>query len=832
MKDTEGFIMIEKVQETHLYIWLSAKKSHFIGQVDEVIRYANDVLPLINHIFSSYTIHGIKHSINVMEYMYALITDIEELSELEVTLLIYSALLHDIGMVAKEDEIQEIKADHAILGKRKYSKVLEKYGDEEVALQECIRPVHGKRSQEFIQTEMDENLFLIPESTTLSFRDELGLICRSHNEDFKWIEKVLVSEKKKGYFDLNPQYIAVLLRLADYLDIDEQRAPLYLYKYIEPKEYSDLEWKQHFIIENYNKVLMNEKNGLKEIVFQGVSHEPSVHRKLLKYFDSINIELKNAIELCKGFIEKKYSLLLEANVVNQMQTKGFSFSDMRLSLDYNAVTNLLMGEHIYGNKRYGLRELIQNSIDACKTMEESSLQMDEFRYQKYQPFISIILDKDREKVMIMDNGSGMSLPILKKYFLNVGVSYYASDDYLLQGRSYSPIGHYGIGFLACFMLSDTVEVKTVHYEDRKMNKISFEKNSEYICLTYEEEGRQQGTEIILDYDQCLGVFNYKVEYLVSFIENNFLDSGIPIKISTMENGESNDIKCVVKDIKTVIPENICLNSYLNGVEAYIECNYKQIDFASQLSDLNGCDSYLYNDEDCTLVKENGLVIKDCVKDGKIRLLNVPIITENDEHDFLKAYEVLEDYEEALNKLGNYEAVNIWGIDDEFVLDEFYIEVSSESIVGGYTLGGFREQFGHASLTPVMAVVVEKNVIVGECDLVLPYNESSIFFGQYPWEHTDLCYMKNVLLSELKLKIPYLVDGIVLKSAVINVDNPEFVPNVSRNNVKSSQQEILSYAIGKAIHMWIYDNASLTLEQKELLKSFIITKYGETNCYLK
>ena len=93
-------------------------------------------------------------------------------------------------------------------------------------------------------------------------------------------------------------------------------------------------------------------------------------------------------------------------------------------------------------------------------------------------------------------------------------------------------------------------------------------------------------------------------------------------------------------------------------------------------------------------------------------------------------------------------------------------------------------------------------------------------------------MKNVLLSELKLKIPYLVDGVVLKSAVINVVNPEFVPNVSRNNVKSSQQEILSYAIGKAIHMWIYDNASLTLEQKELLNSFILTKYGETNCCLK
>lgn len=548
--------MIVKVQDTHLYLQLCAKKSQFLAQIDSMVNYANDVLPLINNVFPNYTIHGIKHSVNVMEYMYSLITDIEKLSELEITLLICSALLHDIGMVVSEEEIEAIKADQFVLGERKYSKVFEKYGDEKIALQECIRPIHGKRSQKFLQTKMDEKLFLIPDSTAVSFRDELGLICRSHNEDFEWIEKNFISEKKKGHFDLNPQYVAILLRLADYLDIDEQRAPLYLYKFLEPKEYSDLEWKQHFIIENYDKIVVNEKTGLKEIVFQGMSQEPSVHRKLLKYFDSINVELKNAVGLCERFADKKYLLLFKTHVVNKIQTNGFSFSDLRLSLDYNAVTNLLMGEHIYGNRKYGLRELIQNSIDACKTMEESSLQMEEFRYQKYQPFISVILDKDRKKVMVMDNGSGMSLSILKKYFLNVGVSYYVSDDYLLQGRNYSPIGHYGIGFLACFMLSDNVEVKTVYYEDRKMNRISFEKNSEYICLTYEEDSRQQGTEIILDYDQCLGVFNFKIECLVSFIEKNFLDSGIPIKISTMENGKSTDIKCVVRDIEKVIVENI------------------------------------------------------------------------------------------------------------------------------------------------------------------------------------------------------------------------------------------------------------------------------------
>lgn len=823
--------MIEKVQESHLYMWLKEKNSKFLSNLDEVISYANTMLPQISNVFASYTVHGIKHSINVMEYMYALITDIDRLSELEVAMLIYSALLHDIGMVVNPDEIKEIKADHTILGERKYSKVFDKYGDELTALQECIRPVHGKRSRDYIEKRIDEKLFLIPESTVVSFRYELALICMSHNEDFEWIKKNLRNDEKKGHFDLNAQYVAILLRISDYLDIDEQRAPLYLYKYLSPKEYSDLEWKQHFVIENYDKVIKNPKTGVLEIFFQGTSQDPSVHRKLLKYFDAINGELKNAVSLCESFTSDKYLLLLKTNVVNKIQTRGFSFSDLRLSLDYNAVTNLLMGEHIYGDKKYGLRELIQNSIDACKTMEESAKQMQKFRYQSYQPYISVILDKDRKKVMVMDNGSGMSINILKKYFLNVGVSYYVSDDYKLQGRSYSPIGHYGIGFLACFMLSDKVEVNTVYYNEHIMNHISFERNSEYICLTYEDAVRTQGTEIILDYDHCLSAFNNSPEYLVSFIESNFLDCGIPIKISTMEKGISTPLECNIKKVETIIAESICLSQYLNGIEAYIDCSYKQINFARHLSDINGCESYCYNEENGSLVEEN-VPIKNCVKEGKIRLLNIPIVTENDENDFLKAYEVLDDYKEALEKLGNYESINIWGDDEEIEFDDFTVEEPSEYIVGNYTLGGFRDQFQHASLTPVHTNVVEQGVITGESDAVLPYNEKCTFTGRFSWENTDVCYVKNVLLSGLRIKIPYLVDGVTLKGAVINIFNQEFVPNVSRNNVNMLQQKMLSYAIGKAIHLWIRDNAELTLEHRALLNVFIEAKYKDTNCCLK
>lgn len=175
----------------------------------------------------------------------------------------------------------------------------------------------------------------------------------------------------------------MLLRIADYLDIDDERASVDLYYYLAPTGFGDLEWRQHFDVDNIQKISEDKATGKKYIEFYGESSDPSIHRKLLKYFDSISNELNNAVELSETFKEKRYMLTVGTTVRNKIRTKGFAFSDFKLSLDYKAVTSLLMGENIYGNKKYGLRELIQNSIDTCMVMKEDSLQLEEYRYETY-----------------------------------------------------------------------------------------------------------------------------------------------------------------------------------------------------------------------------------------------------------------------------------------------------------------------------------------------------------------------------------------------------------------------------------------------------------------
>lgn len=716
--------MGNEMNDTRAYLLLQKRESPFLSQVNKAIEFASQMLPLITKVFQTYTLHGMTHSVHVAEYMYELIDDTEKMNDLEIVLLIYAALFHDIGMVVSDREIEEIKSDRLLLGNRKYSKVFQKYNNEAIALQECVRPVHGKRSREFLEEINDENkeMFLVSTGAVTTFQSELALICQAHNEDFEWISKELRSEAIKGDYSFNAQYIAVLLRIGDYLDMDAQRAPLYLYKYLNPTDYSDLEWRQHFDIDNYRKINLNERTGQKEIIFDGFSKDPAVHRKLLKYFDDIDKELLNAVNLCQIFGKDKYLLNMHTHIINRINPVGFTFSDYKLELNYKAITNLLMGENIYGDKKYGLREIIQNSIDACKTMVETAQTHENFMFQKYEPTIIIALNKEKQSVTILDNGSGMNIEILKKYFLNVGVSYYNSDAYKLQGREYSPIGHYGIGFLSCFMLSDKVEVRTKHIEENQIIKIEFEKNSEYICLTYEEKSKTQGTEIVLDYEQFMSVFPDGISEIESFIENNFLHCGIAIKILVQENNQQESYICRLKRTKDILPEKICLNQYLDGIEAYVECNYKGLNFANKIKDLNGNKSYYYNHIENKIFEENSLEvsIKDFVVNNMIRLLTVPSISD-EASDFETIYDRTGDFDQTLSMLDEYDLYNIISMDSGIVMRRGIME-GGEDIIGNYSFEMFCEDFEHDVSIPTKTdIKVFPVVFDEECECILPFS---------------------------------------------------------------------------------------------------------------
>ena len=91
------------------------------------------------------------------------------------------------------------------------------------------------------------------------------------------------------------------------------------------------------------------------------------------------------------------------------------------------ITDLLMGSKLYNSPRVALRELVQNSLDACRLRQKIC----ESNGQKYGPKI-IIRYKDTDNGTVLsveDNGIGMNQSIIDNYYTNIGNSYYKSDEY-------------------------------------------------------------------------------------------------------------------------------------------------------------------------------------------------------------------------------------------------------------------------------------------------------------------------------------------------------------------------------------------------------------------
>lgn len=823
--------MLDDIKATSFYKALENKnEKEFIAKVETAFEKCKGILSSINHIFNNYTVHNEIHSLNVMEYMAKMITNLDKLSSLDIVLCIYAALFHDIGMVVYDDEITKIIENKDPLVNYDFKVLMDEYENQTYALQEAIRPIHGKRVRTILERnkQVFDDLFNIPK-TSISFMDELVNICQAHNEDFEWLKNEIPEHIKKGSYDANPQFVAILLRLADLLDIDENRAPQYLYLLLRPSGISDIEWKQHFVLENIDKVGYNSILDCKEIQFYGKSDDVNIHRKFLQYIDYFKDELVRATSFSERFKNEAYVLKISAIPKMIIDTSGFSFADFKLSLDYNAVTNLLMGENIYGDKKYGLRELLQNAIDACKVLNEF-YSKNPNPYEKYKPQISLTIDEEKGRVSIFDNGNGMSLDILKNYFLNVGVSYYKSKDYRYMGYDYKPIGNYGIGFLACFMLSKNVKIITKQFRDSKASTIIINRDSEYVGISLEEIQFSHGTEIILDYNEFAKVFK-DIEEVKLFIKKNFILDEVSISLNHIANGNNEKIELDLIPLNKMILLNVPLTKYLNDIEVYVDMKFSKSCFFKDLYDLTGNISYFYDEDDYKLHQESEerFDLFDYIEDEKIKFLNLAIIEEENSDEFNNAFNYLEDYEAALNKI-DATYITIAYKDNQSV--SYSSIEAGDAIIEYFGFENLVDDFGQANGTIAYAFKESQFVVVNQDDLFLGFELDRKINRYMSWKSTDELYCKDILVSNAHLTFPYFLNNLSINKVVLNSKNKDLIPNVTRNDFSNQMKKELSYAIGKAIHMWILDNHDLSVEERDLIALFIKKYYSDENKFYK
>jgi len=452
---------------------------------------------IIKHM-GEFTLHDSDHLFNVLILMERLLTKevIEQLSIPELMLLILTAFFHDIGMAPDEKEVlicksvwdltanYENEEEQTVYNrfKRFYSarpeqeeiinKLIEK-GENTKAdtiksylVTEYIRQTHADRARAIIGKDWEGKIKFRDTDLTVEFAN----ICHSHNEDAL---KLLEFDKNylcgTGIYACLP-LIGIILRLSDILDFDAKRTPLILYSHLYVRHpVSIKEWNKHRAVEAWEIT--------PEIIqFSAKCTHPAIEASIHEFCDLIDHELSVCNNITSSLNEfnkgKARNIIVKFPFTvnrDKIETKKdiynqplYTYRDTKFNLSKRQVIDLLMGTKLYGNPEVALRELLQNSIDACLLRQAQELTW----HNNYAPEITVKYYKDatEEVLEVIDNGTGMDQYIIDNYYSKVGSSFYKSTDfYNLKSDSnaeFTPTSRFGIGILSCFMVADTLIVDT------------------------------------------------------------------------------------------------------------------------------------------------------------------------------------------------------------------------------------------------------------------------------------------------------------------------------------------------------------------------------------
>lgn len=155
---------------------------------------------------------------------------------------------------------------------------------------------------------------------------------------------------------------------------------------------------------------------------------------------------------------------------------------------------------LYSDKDIFLRELVSNGCDAVTKLKklagigEAQVSEDE----KFKVTVSIF--KDAKKLVISDNGIGMTAEEIDKYINQIAFS--GASDFLAKYKEEDDkgaqiIGHFGLGFYSAFMVADSVEIDSLSYQDgAKAAKWTCDGSMEFELT--DGERTERGTTITLN----------------------------------------------------------------------------------------------------------------------------------------------------------------------------------------------------------------------------------------------------------------------------------------------------------------------------------------------
>lgn len=535
--------LVNRLNQTIIYQQLKEKceknsQHEVLTLVAEVGDFAVDRLKTVIKNMPEFTLHDDTHVFNMLTIGGKIIPSmsIQRLSIPDLFMLIVSIFLHDIGMAPDEKHIMAWKNqlsdseydDELRKEKESFSRFRMTYthqlsdidrliaeGEvskaqllEDFIITEYIRMTHSTRARKIIATYWNGKI--VYQDTDLT--EDLASICFSHNEDCTYLLHMETFKVCGQDTYLCIPFVATMLRLVDIIDFDPKRTPLVLFSHLAVKNpVSLMEWKKH---QSINAWTISSK----KLIFSAQCEHPAIEAAILSFCNQIDEELRNGTVVLSNLSDEGmdidlgiYKIPLPPQVDRRkIQAKKdiitgnpiYRYHDTKFSLSKKQIIDLLMGTKLYGKPEVALRELLQNSMDACLLRQKLS----ELWNIEYTPKIKVSLYTQNhvDYLKVSDNGVGMNQYIVDNYYTNIGCSYYSSREFnelmVSFKSSFTPISRFGIGILSCFMVCDSMEVMTRRIKERfecdEALNISIE-GYESLFVISDSNKKEPGTDTIL-----------------------------------------------------------------------------------------------------------------------------------------------------------------------------------------------------------------------------------------------------------------------------------------------------------------------------------------------
>lgn len=499
--------------------------------------------------FNEYTDHSIKHIEFVIKTAEELIpiNTFKLLNDKDLFVLLLSILYHDMGMhvsieavktMIRQETIKQskfnFKEDSLKLRWQGYYSKIKKYDEDQISElfekkidksildneEKCLNNVDILR--EFVRTnhhviahDIALNGFsLLDETKNYSdtyfnfYHDLAGFVARSHGMDirdtYQFLKEIFHDDWKTPH-GIHVIYHMIVLRIADFVHITSDRVnPYKLRMFHFSSERSKLETEKHLCTYESHRLYDSPRT----LFF---SSEP-LRSKVFFEMDTLISQIQFELDTSWGILGEVYGHTnleltlrrIDSNIKYQdwLKRQRYVTEKIDFQMDHRLVS--LLVKPLYGNNpSYGVRELIQNSTDACRILVDKL-------GTEYKAEIKIeFYNKDEVYYLsIEDNGSGMDLDIIKNYFLKIGVSFKKSDHWKDNAnKSTIRNGRFGIGVLASFLLGDEIEVITKRHtklrdkrKDEGVQAYSFKTKIYSKCIDIIKEDnlkKDSGTKITI-----------------------------------------------------------------------------------------------------------------------------------------------------------------------------------------------------------------------------------------------------------------------------------------------------------------------------------------------